>query len=704
MDNAGSRWKVKLDKMKRKSRAYFSFSILIIIIFTVSFFLPSSIQASRLTNELSIDIVEDESEPIPLRIAFDPNLPPFQFEQEGKYVGFNMDIIEAIAKNQRLELSFIPMNMEESIHALQTGEIDVILGINFSAELNKYMEFTERYFTSSVGILVAKENKYIENITDLSETVVSLQRGTVEYDFLRNIRRIQYQVTSNQINALRVLINGRSDAFVGNRMTAEYLLHEMELHDSYEFVDSYLLPLEYSLAVQKENYTLLQILNVGIRNIKIDGTYSDIYDRWFANYETLLTEQFKKIIQILSILFILAIVLFLLGIRWNRQLQREVEKKTQDLKAMNESLEYQVQQTMNSDQFKEQILDSSPRGVVTCNQEGIITSYNPIALQITGLHRKPIGTDICEVPMIYKLLSGKMSKVLKEGKQFLGEERVLKQQEKEFFMRYNVYPLYDFEKKINGIILTFEDITQERKLRDQVHEQEKSRALIQLVAGIAHEIRNPLTSIKTFVELIPIKVYNQKFQKEISTHVPKEIERLNQLVEGLINYAKPRSKQDDHVHINTLIHSSIILFERTIQNKGFRLETNIEENLNIEVDENQIKQVIINLILNAIEAMEEKQSSMEGSMDGSNHTLTLQINVSSTEEEVIIEIKDQGIGMTVEETKKVFEPFYTTKSSGTGLGLALTNQYINENHGTLNLESKKGEGTKIQIRFKKKEK
>lgn len=639
----------------------------------------------------------------PLRVGFDPELPPFQYKGNDIYTGFNIEILNTIATNEGIEIQYIPMNMEQSINALRQKDIDIILGISYSADLIADMEFTERFFTSSVGLLVAQDNKQIENISDLSEKIVALQRGTVEYDFLRNIRRIKYNATSNQSNAFELLMLGRSDAFVGNRQTAEYLLRERGLSNKYTFAENYVLPLEYSMAVHKQDYALLNYLNHGLQSIKVDGTYSAVYDYWFSSAESNLKKRLQTLIQIFIVVLAIASTLILLGIRWNRQLQKEVDKKTKDLKMVNQSLADQVHKTKNSDQFKEQILDSSPGGVMTCDRQGQITSFNPEAVKIAGIKSKPIGLNFSEISIIAQLLKGKIDKVLQEGTLFLGTEQTLTRAGGEdFYIRYNVYPLYDFEKKIIGTILSFEDITEEKKLREQLFSQEKSQALSQLVAGVAHEIRNPLTSIKTFVELIPSKLNSLQFQKELSTHVPKEIERLNKLVEELIDYAKPTNAHKETIEVVELISTCSILFQQMIQNKGIKLETQLEKGMLIEADPNQLKQVIINIILNGIEAIEDKIKRLKNNRDVLSGELQLTIKAWQEGESVYIQIIDQGIGMTVEETRRAFDPFYTTKAKGTGLGLALSKQFIQENQGELKLESKLGQGTKITLCFNKK--
>ena len=471
------------------------------------------------------------------------------------------------------------------------------------------------------------------------------------------------------------------------------------MEDEYRFLDSHLLPLEYSFAVQKGNYQLMHHLNIGIRQLKLTDSYSEVYNKWFEDFESPLSEKLKKIREMLIFIIVLALIIFLLGFRWNRLLQREVNRKTKDLQAMNLSLTEQVQKTKNSDQFKEQILESSARGVVTCDQNGIITSINNVALEMMGEKRKPEGKKASDFPFLWNMLKGDVDEKIKSGKKMIGKERkATLPNGEDSYIRYDIQPLYNFQNKTTGILLFFEDITAEKRIKDQLQEQEKSRALIQLVAGLAHEIRNPLTSIKTFVQLIPMKMNNEKFRSEISTLVPKEIERLNQLVEGLINYAKPGSGKANSLNLERLIQSSIILFKQETDNKNIEIEWRVEPDLWIEADESQMNQVLINLFLNAIESMDSKRKNKKA-----QGKLTLSIHACRSEEEVIVTISDQGEGMTEEETRKIFEPFYTSKTSGTGLGLSLSKQYIIENNGSLSVESEPGSGSAFELRFPVKE-
>ncbi len=648
----------------------------------------------------------DVPEKKPLRVAYDPELPPFHFSENGVPRGFSIDLLQAIAEREGYTLFWRPLNRRQSIEALHQQEIDLILGINFMADLDEAMAFTEPYFLSSIALIVPTSQKTINSIMDLSEKVVALQAGTPEFDFLKNIRRVRFHLASTQVDALKLLERQRADAYLGNRTVAEYLLGKGHLTGQYRLVENYPLPLEMSMAVRKEEQSLLQSLNRGLRLTQIDGTYQVLHNRWFDDTQAQLSRRIQQLIRLLVGISILTALVLVGGLYWNRILQQEVSKKTQQLRLVNQSLQEQIRETKNNQQFKEQILDSSPRGLITCDKEGTITSINAVAMDLLGLAARPVGKHYTAFPLCHQLLAGSFQSVIQSGKRYLGQETTFTPSHTEarhpanktVDLRYSIYPLYDFEHQIIGIILSFEDITEEKKMRASLFEQEKNRALNQLVAGIAHEIRNPLTSIKTFAELLPRKAHQPAFQQEIAFHVPREIDRLNQLIENLIDYARPRKMIRVPIEVASLIHSCLILFQTIIQDKGFHLVQEIEPNLWIEADPSALKQVLINLMLNAIEAMEERALRATAQPE---QPLTLTIQAYAEDASVHIQVMDEGIGMDKQSKEMALHPFFTTKPGGTGLGLTLSQQLVQENGGKLFLESIPRTGTQVTVIFPK---
>ncbi len=637
-----------------------------------------------------------EHERTQIVVGYESDLPPINYSIEGKAQGFTIDLLRAIFKDQHINILFIPLNQNDALRQIPSGQIDIIAGIPYSSHLSDIVEYSDPVFTSSIGVLAPVKIAQDKNFTNLSEMIVALQSNSVEYDFLKNVRRIRYQVSNSQRKALRFFLLGRADVFIGNVATAEYYLDRYHLSNEYEFSNSYLIPVEYSFAVPKNNFNLLNRLNTGIRKLKSSGEYSDLYQKWFHKEPETIRGIVRLAWKIGTVALSIFLVVLLFGIRWNRQLKKEVARKTVDLLQLNESLTQQITIAQNNNEFLKQILNSSPRGIIIFDRKGRITKCNKIVYNLLDLTEELQGKHYSEILFLSELLDGKITPVLSgQCDHFLGEHKELKLSgTRMHHLRYNVYPLYQYDRKINGIILNFEDVTAELEMRNKLFEREKNRALSRLVAGIAHEIRNPLSAIRTFAELIPSKIQSTKFQQEISTCVPKEIIRINRLIEGLINYARPRKGKNELVSVKKVFDESAILLGHSIRSRGFKLRREAPDDLLIVTDNDQIKQIIINLVINATDALEEANYS-----DTEKIERIIELKAFAVENEVCIQVIDNGIGMDAEEKEKALEPFFTTKTKGTGLGLTLAEQLIRENSGRLLLDSEKNIGTVISMFF-----
>lgn len=659
----------------------------------IFFVLSFSILYLLHTAFVTIPPVFGQQDKVTIKIGYEPDLAPLNLANSGNAVGFSIDLLREISKNKDFDIVFIPMVKGEALKKITSGEIDLISSVQYSSQLASIIEYSDPIFTSSIGILTPKQDNQLETLSILSDVLVAIQNDTLEYDFLKNIRRIKYQVCNSQHTALKFFLAGRADVFVGNIDTANYYLEQYSLHTKYQFSNAYLIPVDYSFAVAKNNYALLSMLNSGVRQLKSTGVYGRLYRKWFDQEAEALSDLVRLIWEIGAGVAAVFLVIVFLSVRWNRQLKKQVARKTLDLQVLNESLVKQIEITNNNNEFLKQVLDSSPRGIIILNHEGYITKSNIIASTFLNRNEPLKGRHFRDIPFLYELIEGKFEPVLSgQKKHFLGEHHELNPSSKRpQQLRYYVYPLYQYDQKINGLILTFEDVTAELEVQKKLFEQEKNRALSRMVAGIAHEVRNPLSSIKTFIELIPRKIDNQRFQKELAATVPREIVRINRLIEGLISYARPREVKNELVSMKKLIDETALLFQHSIRSKGFHLMTEDVEDLMVMTDHDQIKQVIINLVINAIDALKDS--------DHSKNKLTIELKAFRTAQHVCIQVVDNGNGMSKEEQVNSLEPFYTTKPKGTGLGLPLAQQLVKENSGELIIESEKNIGTTVTIYF-----
>ena len=627
-----------------------------------------------------------------LRVGIDPSVPPFQYLDNGEIVGLNVAIIDSIAKDYNKKVEYIPMSIDNGVKKLLTDEIDMILGLRYDVNLLSYVEYTESVVQSIVCMLVKNdEQELIQSNLGQSYFVASVENNSAELKFLENLRRVNFNVAYNQEDAFQLLMMNRADFLLGVKDTIEFLISKNNLDDEYSIVDSYTTPVEYMIAVKAGNKSLVNLLNTGLSRLKLSGEYEELYFEWVENSEASIARKLNRIINISIIGAITAAAIFILSFIWNRNLKHQVKLKTIELVQANEDLEAQIKETRNNIELKNLICESSPRGIVIFDKNGIISMFNKSALKIAALDNIPIGKCVYDIEPINLMLMDNIDIVFEKGTSYTCEEFRYIKNNNEYIYRYVMYPLYDYDNKLRGIIITIEDITEERKLKEQMIEKDKNRVLTQIVAGISHEIRNPLTTIKAFVELIPHKIDNDKFKVDLINVVPQELQRVDKLIGNLIDYSKPKSQNRTIFDLGEVISSSVSFIEHVIEENNISINIDIDQELWIYADKSQIKQVIINLLVNSKDAIVER-----GIYD---YKGLINIVGYTKEKEVIVNFIDNGIGMDMEEVHRAFDIFYSTKEKGTGLGLSLSSQILKYNNSKISIESKKNLFTKISIRF-----
>ncbi|MDW7673488.1 MAG: transporter substrate-binding domain-containing protein [Bacillota bacterium] len=622
-------------------------------------------------------------------IGGDENYPPYEYvDEDGVYRGFNVDIIKAVALQQGLEISFRPMPWSEAVIALANGEVHAIQGMTQTKIRQEKFLFSDPYVVNSQAIFVLKDRSYPISLADLKGRTVAVQEFDYAHDLLNAMEGVTLAVASDQEEAIDLLLEKKVDAFVGNRLTGMYLIQKHKKWDQIKIIGEKLEPTEYGLAVTKENEVLLELFNQGIAKIKDNGIYDEIYKKWFGEEVSPPNRLLEKILYGISILLLLVLAGTLVVFHWNRGLKIEVDKRTKELACLNEELLISKNTIAERERFKEQILDSLYVGLLTFDQSGRLTSINKKAAHLVKVERGFLGKHYSELPINELINTKLMQRALSSGDSYFDNEIKLKEFGEEATWEYNIFPLLDEEKQVNGLILNIKDVTHVKKLQSVLARQDKIESLGRLVAGIAHELRNPLTAIKTFVELIPVKLDNARFREELIHYVPMEIERLNNLVKDLLEYSKPRQPRKELVVLKPLIDDVINLFHKQLKDKGVELEAKVDPNLNIFVDKQQLKQIVINLVLNGLEA----------SSAGGKITI---LGYLANDTKVRIIVRDSGTGIEDTDFDKLFDPFFTNKKDGTGLGLSIAYQYTKENQGAIWLESQLGRGTNVYLEFPK---
>jgi signal transduction histidine kinase len=233
---------------------------------------------------------------------------------------------------------------------------------------------------------------------------------------------------------------------------------------------------------------------------------------------------------------------------------------------------------------------------------------------------------------------------------------------------------------------SYMQITEENELlRQEIAQSEHMKSIAILASGMAHEIKNPLTPIKTFSEQLPFRLDDKEFLLKFSKIINKEVDRIDSLVQELLNFAKPSPPELKKVNIHQLIAQTLDLLNNEIIRHKINLNTSFEnKNILINIDPQQIKQALLNIFLNAIDAMPNG-----GRLD---------VNVNEVQQtKLMVTISDSGCGIASKDLPHIFDPFFTKKDHGTGLGLSITHEIIKNHNGRILTESELGKGTTFRI-------
>ena len=235
-----------------------------------------------------------------------------------------------------------------------------------------------------------------------------------------------------------------------------------------------------------------------------------------------------------------------------------------------------------------------------------------------------------------------------------------------------------------------ENLEREKEIEDRLRHAERLAALGRLVAGVAHEVRNPLSTIRLRVQMCERATTNSNVRESCAVAL-EEIERLNGMVNRLLSFSRPVHLQKEVTNLSHLVQQRLDGFRDKAQRAGVKFVTSFgRDGRPAQVDQNRMAQVFDNIILNAIEAMSESGGTLRVSVAS-------EMNATATAWQTCVEFRDEGKGITTDTLHRIFDPFFTTKPSGTGLGLSICHELVRAHGGEIHVESVVSQGTVVHI-------
>jgi two-component system sensor histidine kinase HydH len=313
-------------------------------------------------------------------------------------------------------------------------------------------------------------------------------------------------------------------------------------------------------------------------------------------------------------------------------------------------------------------------------QDQVATPTLPVRLPSTSYIRpEPSSGRIWEEVQKRKSLYGQV--IEKEINCTLGDGKIVP-------LEVGASLLEDENKTFLGYVILFKDLTEVRSLRKEIERSRRLASVGRLAAGVAHEIRNPLSSIKGFATYFKERYQQIPEDQNTANIMIQEVDRLNRVVGQLLEFARPVKVSPQPMSLKNLIDDSVRLVAPQAQAKQITVRSKITAQMNkVFIDPDRINQVLLNLYLNAIESMQ------------AGGELDVQLSYGKARQDIKIRVSDTGCGIQKDDLTKIFDPYFTTKSSGTGLGLAIAHNIVEAMGGTIKVESLPGKGTIFTIRI-----
>ncbi len=570
--------------------------------------------------------------------------------------------------------------LEKNISVNRHDEIGVLAAVfNFMAyELQK-----------SRSELLRSYNKLKQSKAEVDSYAEDLE---YQLKILKSIQRISNILGSTlDMNAVIRIILQNCVESVGFDRALLYLLdikeEYLECKEAYGFSDE-----EDALARQSKYH----IRHYDCIETKVAREGRIIFIKDFKNYTqaTVLDKKIRRYGKSNSFVFIpLKVKERIIGILGADKLRTEEEITQTDINSL-QILANQASRVIentrlyseiiNQRNFVEDVLRYMINGVLTVNPEGVITSVNRAALSILSVSKADI-------------LGKNAREVFRTNEDVVNQIRD-KLAGRGFYHGYNLrFIIKEVEKYINinasttgggeSSIIILEDVTERKRLDENFARVERLASLGRFAAGLAHELRNPLTGVSLLLDDLHDKLTAMPEVTKMLAMALNEIERLENLTNEILDYANPTKGSYKKMDINELIKTTLPFIEKQCQPAGISVETTLEPTLpTVWINPDKIRQALLNILINAIQAMPEG-----GKISVATHFLK-DVSVKGKEKNgwIHITVTDSGPGIPTEDMEKIFEPFFTKNKEGTGLGLSTTQSIVEEHGGKIQVRSSSG--------------
>ncbi|MDB4442386.1 ATP-binding protein [bacterium] len=335
--------------------------------------------------------------------------------------------------------------------------------------------------------------------------------------------------------------------------------------------------------------------------------------------------------------------------------------------------------------YTRQVVANMANGLLSINANGKIVSYNQLALGLLGLQDSNVrGLNL---KTVIDFQASGVDQTLAHCRPVLEREIQHKNKNGEMIpLALSATPILDEGDQCNGAVIVLRDLRELKQLEEKVRRAEKLAAIGKLAAGVAHEIRNPLSSIRGFAQFLSKGLKDRPREQEFAQTMVAEVDRINRVVTDLLTFATPTLAEPVPADVTEIVEHCVRLVQADADSRNITLRKNIFDLSKVRLDTNQITQALLNLLLNAMQSVEP------------GSTIEIGAALKPSDERLEIWVEDDGAGIEHKELDKIFDPFYTTRAKGTGLGLPIVHKILENHQGEIRIESPPA-GKKTGCRF-----
>lgn len=687
----------------------------------------------QLFSPVSILAAEDKTRMV---VAGDHDFPPFEFLENGKPKGFNIDLIRAVAEVMDIEIEIRLGPWNEARQALENGKIDIITGMSFSEKRDLLFDFSVPHTMIFPGLFVRSDSS-IHEYEDIVGKDIVVEEGDIMHDYSREVPFTFNIITVATLpEALKLISSGKYDgALLSSELMKNYIANKFAYTNLRE-VSMDLPPRDYCFAVAEGNRALLYKLDQGLNNLRSTGAYQDIYNKWFGVYEM---RDWWETIKYFVLALVLIVACFIVSLFWSWSLKNRVRKKTselrnseQELRATQAELEQRVEErtadlAKANKRLRSEIIERDKIETALRESEAeyraIVESFDGLIYICSSDYRiefmnKPLiertGRDATGEPC-YEVLHDRdsvcpwcLNDRVMQGETVRWELQSPK--DNRWYYVVNT-PICHSDGSISKQAM-IQDITERvdaerEKLNLEVQNQQlqKVKSLDRMAGAIAHHFNNKLHVVMGYLELASDTVSQDNKTAQYLKEAIEAADKAAEVSRSMLTYLGKVTEKQAPLDLSEVCSKSLALIQ-TVMPKHLVLETSfLSPGPAVKANENQLQLILTNILRNSWEAIGDNQGTIHLSVktvpsSKISSTHRFPINWQANEKEyACLEVRDTGCGITTKDLEAAFDPFFSTKFTGRGLGLSVVLGLVQSHNGGITVESTPGQGSVISVLF-----